>query len=89
MGLDIVEPPEGHLCCGSAGTYNMMQPDLAKALQKRKVDNIESTKPDVITAGNIGCITQIGDGTDIPVLHMVELLDWMTGGEPPKNLPNR
>jgi glycolate oxidase iron-sulfur subunit len=82
-GFDVVETPEGHLCCGSAGTYNMLQPEIAEALKRRKVANIESTKPDVIATGNIGCISQIGSGTSIPIVHMVQLLDWAAGGEKP------
>ena len=76
--------PEGHLCCGSAGTYNILQPDIAKRLRERKVGNIEKIEPDVIAAGNIGCITQIAAGTDIPVVHPVELIDWATGGQCPR-----
>ena len=82
-GFTVVDPPEGHLCCGSAGTYNMLQPEIAAQLRARKVRNIESTQPQVIAAGNIGCIEQIGAGTGIPVLHTVELLDWATGGPVP------
>lgn len=85
-GYTIVEIPEGHICCGSAGTYNILQPELAGQLLKRKVQNIESTKPDVIATGNIGCITQISRGTDIPVVHTVELLDWALGGPCPQGL---
>ncbi len=85
-GFTVVDPPEGHLCCGSAGTYNMLQPEIAAQLRARKVRNIESTQPQVIAAGNIGCIEQIGAGTGIPVLHTVELLDWATGGPVPDAL---
>ena len=85
-GFKVVDPPEGHLCCGSAGTYNILQPELAGRLRARKVRNIESTTPDVIAAGNIGCMTQIASGTEIPVVHTVELLDWATGGPKPANL---
>jgi glycolate oxidase iron-sulfur subunit len=85
-GFEVVEPAEGHLCCGSAGTYNILQPEIAGRLQKRKVKNIEATKPDVIAAGNIGCMTQIGVATGIPVVHMVELLNWACGGEKPSAL---
>lgn len=85
-GFDVKEPPESHLCCGSAGTYNILQPDIAGTLQERKVRNIESTDPDVVAAGNIGCITQIGSATAIPVLHMVKLLNWAYGGEKPSEL---
>jgi len=85
-GFEVVEPAEAHLCCGSAGTYNILQPEIAGRLQKRKVSNIEVTKPDVIAAGNIGCMTQIGVATGIPVVHTVELLNWACGGEKPNAL---
>ena len=85
-GFDVKDPPEGHLCCGSAGTYNIMQPDIAAQLRGRKIANIESTKPDVIAAGNIGCLTQIGSATGIPVVHTVKLLNWAHGGKKPKEL---
>ena len=88
-GFAVKDPPEGHLCCGSAGTYNIMQPEISARLKARKVKNIESTKPDVIAAGNIGCLTQIGSATGIPVLHTVELLDWAYGGPRPKALDHR
>jgi glycolate oxidase iron-sulfur subunit len=74
------------LCCGSAGTYNILQPVLAGRLRARKVANIETLAPDVIAAGNIGCITQIAAGTNVPVVHTVELLDWATGGPVPEQL---
>jgi glycolate oxidase iron-sulfur subunit len=83
FGFVVKDVPEGHLCCGSAGTYNLLQPDLAEALRDRKVANIERLKPDVIAAGNIGCLMQIGSGTAIPVVHTVELIDWATGGPVP------
>ena len=85
-GFRVREVPEGHLCCGSAGTYNLLQPALAAALRDRKLANIAATRPDVIAAGNIGCITQLASGTDTPVLHTVELLDWATGGPRPRML---
>ena len=85
-GFVVKDVPEGHLCCGSAGTYNILQPALAERLRDRKIDNIERLKPDVIAAGNIGCITQIAAGTAIPVVHTVELLDWATGGPAPEGL---
>ncbi|KQW31571.1 2-hydroxy-acid oxidase [Rhizobium sp. Root274] len=85
-GFTVKDPPEGHLCCGSAGTYNIMQPEISARLKARKVKNIESTKPDVIAAGNIGCMTQIGSATGIPVVHTVELLDWAYGGKRPRAL---
>ena len=85
-GFVVKDVPEGHLCCGSAGTYNILQPALAKQLRSRKVANIERLKPDVIAAGNIGCINQLATGTAIPVVHTVELLDWATGGPVPELL---
>jgi glycolate oxidase iron-sulfur subunit len=85
-GFVVKDVPEGHLCCGSAGTYNILQPRLATKLRDRKVANIESLQPDVIAAGNIGCITQIATGTGIPVVHTVELIDWATGGPAPEGL---
>ena len=83
---EILEIPEGHICCGSAGTYNILQSKIAKQLLKNKVKNIESLKPQIISTGNIGCITQIRHGTNIPILHTIELLDWYTGGPKPKIL---
>ncbi len=80
LGFVVKDVPEGHLCCGSAGTYNILQPDIAKRLRERKVGTIERLRPDVIAAGNLGCITQIAAGTDLPVVHTVELIDWATGG---------
>ena len=88
-GFEVREVPEGHLCCGSAGTYNLLQPDLARRLRDRKVANIESQAPDAIATGNIGCMAQIAGGTGIPILHTVELLDWATGGPLPKALEGR
>ena len=85
-GFTVREVPDGHLCCGSAGTYNLLQPVLAEQLKQRKVAGIEGLRPDLIAAGNIGCITQIASGTGIPVLHTVELLDWATGGPKPPAL---
>ncbi|HYG91790.1 MAG TPA: glycolate oxidase subunit GlcF [Azospirillum sp.] len=85
-GFEVREIPEGHICCGSAGTYNMLQPELSEALRDRKVRNIVSTEPDAVAAGNLGCITQIATGTGIPILHTVELLDWATGGPLPRAL---
>ncbi len=85
-GFEVLAVPEGHICCGSAGTYNLLQPELADALRARKVANIASVAPDVIAAGNLGCMTQIAAGTGIPVVHTVELLDWATGGPRPANL---
>jgi len=85
-GFRVAEAAEPHLCCGSAGTYNIMQPEIAEKLKARKIGNIARTKPDVIAAGNIGCMTQIGSGMDVPVVHTVELLDWATGGPKPQAL---
>ncbi|MCF3641487.1 glycolate oxidase subunit GlcF [Rhizobium sp. TRM95111] len=85
-GFAVRDPAEGHLCCGSAGTYNIMQPEISATLKARKVRNIEATKADVIATGNIGCIEQIGSGTALPILHTVELLDWAYGGPKPAAL---
>lgn len=85
-GFNVRSIPEAHLCCGSAGTYNILQPAIAGALRDRKVANIARVKPDVIAAGNIGCIEQIGSGTATPVVHTVELLDWASGGPAPTGL---
>jgi len=82
-GNEIVEIPDGHLCCGSAGTYNLLQGEMASELLVRKVSNIDKVKPDFISTGNIGCITQISSGTKIPILHTIEILNWYTGGEKP------
>jgi glycolate oxidase iron-sulfur subunit len=84
-GFVVVEPKDGHLCCGSAGTYNIMQPEIAAALRRRKLDTLKAKGPDVIAAGNIGCLTQLaGDG--VPTVHTVELLNWMAGGTKPAGL---
>ncbi|MDB5015003.1 MAG: 2-hydroxy-acid oxidase [Daejeonella sp.] len=83
-GFVVKDIPESHLCCGSAGTYNILQPDIANRLRDRKVANIAMVKPDVIAAGNIGCMVQIAGGTTIPVVHTIELLDWATGGPRPE-----
>ena len=82
-GNEVVEIPEGHLCCGSAGTYNLLQNDIAQKLLDDKIKNIKKTKPQFILTGNIGCITQIAQGTKIPILHTVEVIDWYTGGPKP------
>ena len=87
-GYEVVGIPEGHICCGSAGTYNLLQPTLAGQLKARKIDNILSTKPDVVAAGNIGCIMQISGGLDVPIVHTVQLVDWATGGPKPAALTN-
>jgi glycolate oxidase iron-sulfur subunit len=85
-GFVTKDIPESHLCCGSAGTYNMLQPELANRLRDRKIANIDKVMPELIAAGNIGCITQIAAGTQIPVVHPVELIDWATGGSAPRAL---
>lgn len=85
-GFVVKDPPEGHLCCGSAGTYNILQSDIAEQLRSRKVANIESVQPDVIAAGNIGCITQIGSDTNLPIVHTIKLLNWAHGGTKPNEL---
>ncbi len=85
-GYNIVEIPEGHLCCGSAGTYNILQKEIADQLLERKIKNINHVKPDLIATGNIGCITQIASGTDIPIVHTAELINWAYGGNCPKEL---
>jgi len=82
-GNEVFDIPDGHLCCGSAGTYNLLQNDIAKKLLEDKISNIEKVKPQFITTGNIGCITQIAQGTKIPILHTVEIIDWYTGGPKP------
>ena len=87
-GFAVVEPADSHLCCGSAGTYNLMQPEISGQLKARKVGTLEALNPDVIAAGNIGCMMQIGGGTGVPVVHSVELLDWATGGPVPPALKN-
>ena len=85
-GFEVVEPADSHLCCGSAGTYNLLQPEISQELQARKVATLEATAPHLIAAGNIGCMMQIGAGTALPVVHTVELLDWATGGPRPRAL---
>ena len=85
-GFDVVQPAESHLCCGSAGTYNILQPDIADSLRDRKVGNLAALKPAVICAGNVGCLVQIRSRSDTPVVHTVELLDWATGGPAPRGL---
>jgi glycolate oxidase iron-sulfur subunit len=84
-GFSVAEIPEGHLCCGSAGTYNMLQPELSAELRERKIRNILSVKPDVVATGNIGCMMQLA-GAGVPFVHTVELLDWATGGPRPPAL---
>ena len=84
----MLEISDGHLCCGSAGTYNILQQEIAKNLLKDKVKNIEKIAPDFISTGNIGCMTQISSGTNIPIVHTVEIIDWLTGGPKPYKLKN-
>jgi glycolate oxidase iron-sulfur subunit len=88
-GFAVKDVPEGHLCCGSAGTYNLLQPGIAGRLRARKVAALERTRPDVIAAGNLGCMAQIAAGTGVPLVHTVELLDWATGGPKPEPLAAR
>ena len=91
-GFAVKDVPEGHLCCGSAGTYNLLQPAIANQLRDRKVANIERTEPDLVATGNIGCMQQIASGTSLPIVHTAQLLDWATGGPKPemlKGLPDR
>jgi glycolate oxidase iron-sulfur subunit len=83
LGFVVKDVPEAHLCCGSAGVYNILQPELANRLRERKISNIDKVEPDVIAAGNLGCIIQIAAGTSIPVVHPIELADWVTGGTAP------
>ena len=88
-GFTVKEPAEAHLCCGSAGTYNILQAEIAAGLRDRKVANIEALGADVVAAGNIGCITQIASGAGLPVVHTVRLLDWAYGGARPEGVPPR
>ncbi len=85
-GFTVRMPAESHLCCGSAGTYNIFQPEIAAQLGNRKAENLSRLNPDVVAAGNIGCAVQLGRHMDIPVVHTVELLDWATGGPVPAAL---
>ena len=85
-GNEVIDIPEGHLCCGSAGIYNLLQSKIANQLLKNKIKNIEKVNPEIISTGNVGCISQISSVTSIPILHTVEILDWYTGGPKPKVL---
>jgi len=85
----VVEIPEGHLCCGSAGSYSLLQPDIASALRDRKLENIHSVKPDVIATSNIGCLQHLSGRDAPPIAHIAEVLDWAEGGPRPLRLPDR
>ena len=89
LGFVVNEVPEGHLCCGSAGTYNILQPDIAGPSAGPQGEQHRELGPDLIAAGNIGCMTQLAAGTAIPVVHPVELIDWATGGPVPEALRER
>jgi glycolate oxidase iron-sulfur subunit len=88
-GFDVRLPQNAHLCCGSAGVYNVLQPDIAAELGARKAASLDALEPDVIAAGNIGCMLQIGQASRLPAVHAAELLDWATGGPQPERLRNR
>jgi glycolate oxidase iron-sulfur subunit len=88
-GFTVKDPREGHLCCGSAGTYNILQPEIAAMLRDRKVKNLEATGAALVATGNIGCITQIASAAKMPVVHTVELLDWAYGGPRPAGVPDQ
>ena len=85
-GFNVAEIPEGHLCCGSAGTYNILQPELALRLRDRKLQNIATVNPDIVVTGNIGCMNQLASESEIPIMHTVQMLDWATGGPIPSAL---
>ena len=89
LGAQVREPAEGHLCCGSAGTYNLLQPEIAGQLRDRKLRNIARTEPSLIATGNIGCMKQLEKGVEVPLVHTVQLLDWATGGPRPHQLDGR
>jgi glycolate oxidase iron-sulfur subunit len=84
-----VQPRDSHLCCGSAGTYNILQPEIAGELGRRKARTLEDTRADLVAAGNIGCMVQIGQNSALPVVHTAELLDWAYGGRRPATLPEK
>ena len=86
VGFLVKEPAEAHICCGSAGTYNMLQPEISAQLRSRKLQNLAATKGEIIVSGNIGCMTQLASGAGVPIVHTVELLDWATGGPKPQAL---
>ena len=85
-GFSVLDVAESHICCGSAGTYNILQPELAGELKARKAANLQKTKADLVAAGNIGCITHLASGMEMPIVHTVELLDWAYGGPVPRGL---
>ena len=87
-GYKISEPKDSHLCCGSAVTYNLLQTKISQELKDRKIQSLEAKNPDIIAAGNLGCMMQISSSTTIPVVHTVELIDWATGGPKPNKLKN-
>ena len=89
LGAQVRDPAEGHLCCGSAGTYNLLQPEIAGQLRDRKLRNIARTEPSLIATGNIGCMKQLEKGVEVPLVHTVQLLDWATGGPRPHQLDGR
>jgi glycolate oxidase iron-sulfur subunit len=86
VGFSVLEVPDGFLCCGSAGVYNLLQPDIAEELKKRKVASIRSVGADIVATGNIGCMTQLSHDLGASIVHTVELLDWATGGPEPRAL---
>jgi glycolate oxidase iron-sulfur subunit len=88
-GFEVLQIPEGHLCCGSAGSYSILQPEIANALRERKLSNIRSVRPDVIVTSNIGCLEHLRGPDTPPIVHFAELLDWAEGGPKPKALHNR
>jgi glycolate oxidase iron-sulfur subunit len=88
-GFEVVDVPERHFCCGSAGTYNLLQPEIASTLGERKAAHIDSVDADIVAAGNLGCMVQIARFTPAPIVHTVELLDWATGGPLPAALRDR
>jgi glycolate oxidase iron-sulfur subunit len=88
-GFEVLPLPEGHLCCGSAGSYSMLQPEISSALRQRKLDNIRSLRPDLVATSNIGCLQHLSGPDAPPVVHIAELLDWAEGGPLPKALQAR
>jgi len=88
-GFEVVDIPEGHLCCGSAGSYAILQPEIAGQLRARKLANIAVLKPDVIATANIGCLNHLTGSDAPPVAHLAELIDWAEGGATPAFLESR